>query len=290
MKILITGISGFIGSNLCTRFYRAGHVVEGTARIPARAKCLGRGIAQDVFAYTLGDEIDNTMFNGVDCIIHAAYDLQKGARRKNVDSTVELALAAAKQGVTTQIFLSSFSARADAESEYGQSKYELERFFRTLEGGVIVRPGLVIGPGGIFARMVRIIKRYPVVPMLDHGKGNVPVVFIDSLCDAVLRISQSVRVCEYNLFQQELVSLRELLDAIRSQLRRRIIFISVPSAWMMIALSVLDRIRLPLAINIDNLKGFIKNQNVVHESNMATLGITEVSLREMVSKSASELQ
>src|SRR6185437_10369822 len=125
MRIFITGVSGYLGSSLAQYLTAQGHTISGSSRrTPANP-------------------------DRADIVIHAAHDFTRGAMDRNLELTHAAFASAKKCGVKRQIFLSSYSARADAESEYGQTKYRLEQTFLDA-GETVLRLGLVIGNGGLF--------------------------------------------------------------------------------------------------------------------------------------------
>ena len=99
---------------------------------------------------------------GVETVVHLAYD-RKAAIELNVEGVKRVFNAAKEAGASRQIFVSSYSARPDALSEYGRLKYLLESFFLEC-GQTIVRPGLVIGNGGLFGRNMEKILHTPLMP------------------------------------------------------------------------------------------------------------------------------
>ncbi len=84
-------------------------------------------------------------------------------------------------GVPLQIFLSTLSAEPDALSDYGRAKYELEQRF-TAAQQIVFRLGVVVGDGGMYARIRSSATRLPVTPLLDGGRQLIYVLGIDTLC------------------------------------------------------------------------------------------------------------
>src|SRR2546422_1418278 len=153
--VLITGASGFIGSRLAALALLRGYSVRtltrsdwnGSPRVSARQRYFG----------SLPEQIPAHALRGTEVVVHCAAVAEGDEGRTaavNVEGTRRLALLAREAGVQTFIFLSSQSARPDALSAYGQTKYAAERALLNLDGlnVVILRPGLVTGAGqrGLF--------------------------------------------------------------------------------------------------------------------------------------------
>src|SRR5262245_18175416 len=101
--------------------------------------------------WQMGDPIPVTALDGVDVVIHTAHDFTPSAINTNVKGTLAMEGAAAIAGVERQILISSLSARPDAISEYGRSKLMQEEHF-IRNNHTIVRPGTVLGIGGLFGK------------------------------------------------------------------------------------------------------------------------------------------
>jgi NADH dehydrogenase len=222
-------------------------------------------------------------FSNIDVLVHLAYDLRTGRSDTNYSGTVRLLKAARANKVARQLLVSSYSARPDATSEYGRTKHRLEQAFRD-HGYEILRPGLVLGNGGIVARIVKSVKTLPVIPLPSGGTGEVPFISIAALCEAVKTIVASRQGTEYNLFAQHFTSLSLLVRAIHSAVcrRPRILTVPMPAPLLLSALQLMEACRLPLPLKADNLKGFLGNQARVHESSLDALGLKSETLLEAV--------
>lgn len=284
MKVLITGVSGFIGGSLGSYLAKRGYEVCGTIR---RAR-LGRfqiPYAREVFAFDLGERYDECMLDDIEVLVHTAHDFTRGATERNITGTIELSSAAKKRGASRQIFLSSYSAQADAVTEYGQTKFSLEQFFGNIDG-ICVRPGLVIGPGGLFSRMVRMVKLLPVIPVVDGGTGRVPIIGVDQLIGALEKVMNIEDPgAMYNLFNEQLVTLKELIDATAKVLKKRRLFIPVSSKMVMKCLNVFNTMGLDLPVDVNNVRAFIHNQETQYLSDLRyVLGDKQPDLAETVRK------
>jgi NADH dehydrogenase len=282
MRVLITGANGFIGSRLATLALEHRHDVRtitrsewiGAPSVPSEGRFLGN----------LPGDIPIESFEGVDVVVHCAGTAAPGERLAtavNVDGTVQLARAARDVGVATFIFLSSQSAKSDAVSAYGRSKFEAEQQLLALEGidVVILRPGLVTGPGarGLFQRMTATVESLPVVPLLGGGKALVQPIHVDDLSRAILRAatrSKELNGSVLSLGDPEGLSLAELVQAISvARFGHTKKTLSVPIGPVEVAVRAVERLRLPLPVNSNNLKGLRTVERMDTADDMATLGV-----------------
>lgn len=283
MIIVLTAANSFLARQLGPLLVANGHTVRGTLRQRNQAKdlpWLERFAIADLAKPDAGD-----LFVGADAVLHLAHDFVADAADSNITGTMSFFAQAAKAGVKRQVFVSSYSARADAKSLYGKTKWAIEDEFRG-HRAVIVRPGLVLGAGGIYARMVAAIAKFPAVPLLS-GDGKIPFISIELLAQAlqVVLTQPALPAQEFNLFAQKLATLAELLICSRDVLGVRTLLLPVPVGLVRIGLLGAGRLKLPLPVNVDNLDGFTGNQVQVHHGNLQLLGVTEETLREAVQRS-----
>jgi nucleoside-diphosphate-sugar epimerase len=269
MNIFITGINGFIGRHLAAAFVEGADVVCGSTGTERRPSLAG---VTAVHTLPFGARFDHAIFRDVDVLIHCAHDFQPGHGARVVEGTRAIADAARAQGTRAQVFISSLSARADAASEYGATKWQLECYFREM-GGVIVRPGTVLGDGGIFGRIVRLVKTFPIVPLLDGGHATMYLIGIHDLCRATRAVLQEPAAGEHNFYYPEQVTLRELMTITCEVLHRRPLLVPLPAGLLVRPFDILKRLGIRLPIDSENLKGFLQSQAMPWRSTLpAVLG------------------
>ncbi len=266
MLILLTGATGFVGHHLMDELVARGHKIRVLAR---EIRVLPPTIQSVTWA--LGDKLMPECLRDVDAIIHLAHDFSGvDGTQRTIEGTRHLFQQAHGAGVQRQILVSSYSAGPHAKSSYGRSKYILEQVFHE-NNGLIVRPGLVLGNGGIFGRIRKVSQHWSVIPLPDGGCGLVPVIAIELL---VKRLADLVAAAnppfENNLFEPELVSLRTLVWRAASEVGRRPWILPVPAKLVMTGLWLAESLHLKLPVNCDNLSGFLANQSAGHTSSLGS--------------------
>lgn len=112
MKLFVTGATGKVGSRFVPYLLQQGHAVRILVRSAERAAALKEQGAELV----LGDLVDNNnlteIIRGVDAVVHIAAQFRGGvseetAQAVNVDTTIALAKAALRAGVTRFVFTST---------------------------------------------------------------------------------------------------------------------------------------------------------------------------------------
>ncbi len=262
MKVFITGIRGFLGSNLAAALEARGHEVIGSPRI------------------RLGEPVDPAVFVDADTIVHCAHDFRPGAMERNVAGSGLLFDAGRGR---RRIFVSSHSAREDAAGEYGISKYRIERTY--LAGGeTVVRPGLVIGSGGLFGRTLQTMRNLRIIPLVDGGRDRVPVLAIADFCEAMVNLIESERRSVYNLFNETAPSMREIVDTVLRIEGRHALVMPLPYALTLAAVKAAERLNVPLPFNAESLRTLRLNRRPVHESDLLKVVSRETSFEDAISQ------
>ena len=222
--------------------------------------------------------------------MHSALDTGPDAYETNVAGTTRWLEEARTAGVPLQILLSTLSADADALADYGRAKYALEQRF-SAAGEVVFRLGVVVGDGGMFARMVASARRAPVAPMLDGGRQLVYVLGIGRLCailrDAIRTNGEGLRGRAWNLQQPQAYTLREVTESICRGYGLRRLLLPVPARPILVLLLALEKLPLPrLPVTSTNVKGLIQGTAREMPSDFDRFGYQAESLDELVAKVA----
>ena len=187
----VSGANGFVGEAVCRGFQSLGWNVVALVRRPKSAPdgCEPR-------PFTLGQLPPPDLLNGVDVLVHAAYDFSPRSWadicRINAVGSEYLFDAATRAGVKRQIFISSMAAFEGCRSKYGLGKLAAEHAAR-IRGGVVVRPGVIYSErnGGLAAQIAALAKKAPVVPMIGNGNYPLYTCHVDNLCALLLFLARA---------------------------------------------------------------------------------------------------
>src|SRR5690606_4881405 len=247
--ILVTGATGFVGSELVKRLLREGERVRIFHRAASTMDLIGDAI-RDVEPFT-GDIRDpaalDDALRGCELVYHTAARIGFGGRgerkllmRTNVDGTATVVNAALRQGIRRLVHVSSMAAfgrperpngiideesewqRSKANSAYALSKYlaELEVHRGVAEGldAVIVNPALIFGVGRTGDNTRRIIDRLRAGTLPGIAAGGTNVVDVEDVVEGMILAMRSGRSGErYFLGSQNLswrTIIQELADAL----------------------------------------------------------------------------
>lgn len=280
--VLITGANGFIGRALGLALRRDRFISIGVARHSEHVPGYDR-----VYQGRLTQPLKNVFENHkIDIVIHCANASGADDYQTNVTGTRMWAEQAREAGVDRQVFLSSISVLQDSPSSYARAKKDLEEWF-VANGGLVVRLGVVIGNGGIFERMKKLVQKLPMMPLLDNGA--IPIYFsgISSVCDIILLLLSGHGNAGdiFNLQQEHAITMREMLQTIKKLFHYHCVFIPVPSAPIYYTLLVLEKIGVRfLPVSSVNIKGARQNRIMLIKSDYSKFGIAEQDMSTLIQK------
>ncbi len=252
MRIVITAIGGFLGGSLAAHLGGRGHEVTGSTRR----------------VMELDHPFDSTVFEGQHVVIHCAHDFNPGARERNIRGTKAWMETAAALGVRRQIFLSSHAARADAASEYGQTKFEIERLFLD-RGHTVLRPGLVTGAGGLYQRQRTALLRTPLAPMLGHGTQPVATISLEDFLAAATVALEEGRAGAFNLFYEPMPDYRQFVSGIRAG--KRTFFLPIPVGLALMVTGAAAWLSLPFPVKPSQIRALTENETSPWRSDLSSL-------------------
>lgn len=262
MKLLLTGATGFVGSELLKKLVENQYAPLIVTRDPPSIEAS----SNTVYVRSIDADTDwGDSLTGCNLVIHCAArvhvmndqssDPLEEFRKVNVAGTLRLARESAAAGVKRFIFLSSIKVNGEASQPgspyssddqeapldpYGISKFEAEQGVQkiALETGmevVIIRPVLVYGPGvkaNFYTMMNWLDKGVPLPLGAINNKRS--LVALDNLVDLILTCIDHPAAANQTFLVSdgEDLSTTELLRRMGSSLGRPARLLPVPS-WLL---------------------------------------------------------
>ncbi len=289
MKLLITGIHGFVGSNLVQALHKE-HEIYGLDII--------RPEKEGVIETYSWDDLDKGNIPTVDAIIHLAgkaHDTKKQAAAEvyfqvNTGLTQKIYDYFMASSASKFIFFSSVKAAADSVDgiltedivpspigPYGESKIKAEEYILQHlsddKSVYILRPCMIHGPGnkGNLNLLYSVVSKGIPWPLgaFDNQRTMTSVSNVCFIVNGLL--SQSVATGIYNIGDDEPISTNELIRIICQTLGKKTRIWHLPKPLMTFAARVGDILHLPL--NTDSLQKLTENYISSNQKIKTALGI-----------------
>jgi len=167
MKILLTGISGYIGSALVPRLERDGHELRGLARDPARVSLRVPVVRGDaVSGAGLAEAMD-----GVEVAYYLIHSMEPSSDGSFADRELRavhnVVRAAREAGVRRMVYLGGLVPTGAKPSAHLGSRLAVEEaILQGISDSVALRASIVIGARSrSFRFLVRLVERLPVLAL-----------------------------------------------------------------------------------------------------------------------------
>lgn len=225
MRILVTGVSGFVGARLVPRLRRDGHELRGFARNPARVPAglglplvSGDAVAGTGLAEAL-DEIDVAYY-----LIHSMEPVSDPAaeadfRARERTAAQRFAAAAQTAGVQRVVYLGGLVPHDAAASPHLASRLAVERILlEALPASTALRASIVIGAGSrSFRFLVRLIERMPLVALPAWRTHRTQPIDERDVIESLARAAtvEAARGRSLDVVGPDVVSYGELVERIR---------------------------------------------------------------------------
>jgi len=258
MKVLITGANGFIGSFLVRYFKAQGFEVNALIHKAYRAALPGVEYRQ----FDLKSFGSDIIPSDVDAVIHTAYipySKDKNTDEINLNSTKRLLNISRKKNIRNFIFLSSFSAKPDALSHYGKNKWAIQQLF-DLEKELVLRPGLVLGNGGLFQNMYNMIRSSKTIPLIGGGNQPLQTIYLEDLAQIIKSAILNNTHGLYTVAEENAVSMKTFNMEIAQLLNKKVYFPSLPYFLADVIFGSLELLKIKTKINKENYLGLKQMQ------------------------------
>lgn len=218
MNVLVTGITGYLGSLMVPRLEREGHRVRGFAREPDRVTADVPVIAGDAIS---GDGLERAL-DGIDVAYFLIHSMEPAAddpfaSRERV-AAERFAAAAGAAGVSRIVYLGGLVPHGGPRSPHLASRMAVEEILRhAVPDSVALRASIVIGARSrSFRFLVRLVERLPVLAVpawRTHRTAPIDERDIVELLTAAATNDQA-RGATLDVGGPDVVSYGELIDRI----------------------------------------------------------------------------
>lgn len=262
MRILITGINGFIGSHLSQALIDNGYRVSGTVR--SKNNCLNAEINYHIIPDLCVTDY-NVLTKGYDIVVHLSalvHQLSSLDINSYMDQNYEVTLSLARSCVFNRVskFITISSSHVyeglnqpfkenrilNPQSPYAQSKYKATQMLSSIFTDsdmlwYVIRPPLVYGKGvkGNLRKLSKLVIRMKFVPF-GQALSLRSYVAVQNLCGFILHLICNTKSSGvYNVSDNHDLTTNELCHLIAKAHNKKIYQVPVPK-WLMKLLFILS--------------------------------------------------
>jgi uncharacterized protein YbjT (DUF2867 family) len=239
MRILVTGVSGFVGARLVPRLQRDGHTVRGFVRDPRRVELDLPLVVGDAVT---GAGLDAAL-EGIDVAYFLIHSMEPVTDRRAVgdfdarerSAAERFAKAAREAGVQRIVYLGGLVPQEAAASPHLASRLAVEQvLLEALPGSVALRASIVIGAGSrSFRFLVRLVERLPLVALPSWRDNRTQPIDERDVIESLARAATEPEAagCSLDVAGPDVVSYGELVARIRDHMlvRRPLVRVDAPA-------------------------------------------------------------
>jgi nucleoside-diphosphate-sugar epimerase len=285
MKVLLTGATGFTGSRLLALMGDQGMDVRCLVRSAARGVELPAGTETAIGDIGDGDSMLAAL-HGCDALVNTAsigFGHGPALVRATVASGVKRALFVSTTAIFTTLNARTKSVRREAE----------EAIMASALDWTILRPTMIYGSGRDrnMCRLVRLLARTPVMPVIGSGRNLQQPVYVDDVAHAaILSLGNQTAVRQaYNIAGAAPLTFNEVIDTIAGLLGRRVFKLRIPVAPVVGTLRLAERAGLRLPVKSEQLLRLNEDKAFDIGAAVRDLGYAPLSFAEGIAREISEL-
>jgi dTDP-glucose 4,6-dehydratase len=270
--VVVTGGAGFLGREVVRQLQHAGCAdirvidIEPFGIAPAGVRSFRLDIRTADMAEAMAGA--KTVLHLAACQYHTPLASSTYALpffEVNVDGTRRVLEAAELAGVQRLVFVSTNMVYGLPQQlplteshprvpfgPYGQSKLQAEELLARAHGHkletVVVRPGLIVGPGrvGVIARIFGWVVRNAPVYLIGSGRNRYEMMASADVASLVLAagLAKGKGHAAYNCAAKDVPSMRSWVSSVIARTHSRSRFVPLPAAPLKAAFAVLEQVRL----------------------------------------------
>lgn len=288
--ILVTGATGFVGTNLLKEMLKQGL----QARCLVRSLSKAEGVKQPGVEFVKGDVTDRDSLTKafedgkVATAVHLVGILRETGRATfkaiHTEGTRNMVEACKEKSIKRFVYISALGTRENARSQYHKTKWEAEEIIRA--SGLdytIFRPSVLFGKEDKFTNLfANLIKVSPFILVPGNGRNKMQPVSVKDLAAAMTAAIKGAQSANkvYEIGGAERLTFDQIIDAICRALGKTRLKIHAPMPFMRIGAAIAEAILPTPPITRDQLL-MLEEDNVTDNNALESVfGIKPVRFEE----------
>ncbi len=258
MKLIVTGATGFTGSQTVPILIQSGFQV----------KCLARPGSDRSSLHHLDIEWINGDLNDHPSLINAMQGCQGLVNIASLGfgHTGNIISAAQSAGIQRSVFISTTAIFTRLNAGSKQVRLEAEELIQKSNlSYTILRPTMIYGSprDRNIWRLIQFIKKYPIIPVLGDGSHFQQPVFVDDVAKSILSVLKADKTINksYNIAGQQALTYNQMIDVITHQLNKNIRKLHFSAKMAIRMLSFFEKIHLPFPIKSEQVLRLNENKD-----------------------------
>ena len=250
MKVLLTGATGFTGSHVVPKLLERGCRVRCLVRKSSDLRGLQGLHVETVFGDLADSSALSTALKGMDGLVNIA-SLGFGYGDTIVScaeaSGIQRGIFVSTTGIFTQLNPSSKTVRLAAESRIQCSRLDW----------TIVRPTMIYGTSRDrnMCRLVRLLRRTPILPVVGSGEWLQQPVFVEDLASAIVDgfFSETAVRKSYDIGGADALTFNKVVETVAGLLGKKVMKVHLPVGLIVWTLQRCESIGLKLPLKAEQI-------------------------------------